>query len=121
MEPASDYEYEAHFDKAKVVALADKVMNGLKKAGIPCELWKIQPWMIAFHIEPPKPDLTEAVAGLYSLQEVMQVEQSIEPNTRVRIIAIHLEPRWFVQKDTENKGEDKKPARKRHPEDRAEA
>lgn len=116
MEPASEYEYQVHFDKSKAVKLADKIMAGFRKAGIPNELWKIQPWMIAFHVEPQKPDLTEAIAGLYSLPEIMTVEQSIEPNTRVRIITVQLEPRWFVNEKSEGADADKKPARKRHPE-----
>lgn len=115
----SEYEYQTHFDKKKAVELADKILAGLRTAGIVAELWRIQPWLLAFHVEPQRPNLTEIVAGLYGMPEVLSCDQSVEPNTRVRILTVQLEPRWFMVEQGRDNAAQNASRRRRHPEDEA--
>ena len=96
MSEHSQFEYDANFDKAKVIALAVELREFLGKAGISNQLWSIQPWMVSIQVSTSRGDLSDVVCEVYKRPEVMHVMFSIEPNTRVMLLNVFLTERWFI-------------------------
>jgi len=106
----SKYDFESDFDKEKVVKLANDIGCWLNGQGIGAVMWKIQPWAVVFKVATARDDISEIICNVYLRKEVMHVELSVEPNTRILLLSVFLQERWFVEekKNVQN--------RKQHPE-----
>lgn len=110
MSGLSKYDFETDFDKEKVVKLANEIGCWLNKEGLGAIMWKIQPWAVVYKVSTSRDDLSEIICNVYLRKEVMNVELSVEPNTRILLLSVFLQERWFVEEKKNAEG------RKKHPE-----
>jgi hypothetical protein len=107
----NEFEYEANFDKSKIVSLVNHIGKFLNKEGIGATLWSVHPLMVSFSIQTSIGDLSEILCDLYLRPEVMYVTMAAEPNARATIVQIFLTERWFVEGENDAGSKAKK-----HPE-----
>ena len=107
---SSQYEFETHFEKSKLVALSESIKKDLNGTGATVTLWAIEPWRLAYTVATSRGDMSELLAVAYKRPEVFHVTMGVEPNTRQITINVHLTERWFVEEKEHGK------ASKRHPE-----
>lgn len=112
MKDSSEYEFDVHFDKAKMIALSESLKNVLEKDGVTANLWAMEPWQVTFDVRTSRSSMETAIHAVYKLPEVMMVSMGIEPGTKLVLMRIALSPRWFIEEEKKNGAEGKR----RHPE-----
>lgn len=108
----STYDYDANFDKKRIVELAKKIQLQLNGAGVSSGIWKIQPWEIGFLMQTQRADLADIIFPVYMMAEVVHVHLDVDLATKWPILTVSLHPQWFLQE----KSDAKSPLRKLHPE-----
>jgi len=110
--PVTKYDFDANFNKAKVIALSEKIRKYITdKHGVSTNIWAIQPWQVDFQIITSQSDLSDIVSGVYAIEEVVHVSLDVQ-GSRAILLHVILSEDWYVEED---KGS-KKHGRRAHPE-----
>lgn len=112
LKDASEYEFEEHFDKAKMIALAEALKKALETEGLTANLWAMEPWRVTFDVRTARSSMEGAIHAIYKLPEVMMVSMGVEPNTKLVLMHIALSARWFIEEERKNG----KASQRKHPE-----
>lgn len=112
MKGASEYEFEEHFDKAKMVALSGSIRKVLEGEGITANLWAMEPWQVTFDVRTSRSSMETAIHAVYKLPQVMTVTMGIELGTKLFLMRVALSPRWFIEEEKKNG----KAGKRAHPE-----
>ena len=112
--PPTQFEFDAHFDKDAIIALAGRIRSVLNEHSIPSALWGIDAMHVAIQVAlPPNLEISQAMSKIYLMPEVAHASLFVEPNSRVLILNVCMQEGWFL----EEKKDDKSKTRRAHPED----
>ena len=109
----SDYDYDQYFDKLYLLEFAEKVNKIIMASGYQAGVWTLQPWSVAFIFQATTVNLTKLMVEIYQLEEVQHVQAGIEQASKMPVISIIMNAKWFVER-----AQNAEAKRKAHPENR---